>query len=84
LIRFPPRSGDAAVLQEGVSNHRHKSVTVKTAGPSLEVIETEFLFQLLIANSHFSTWHQQACLPPASTTNPGCVLSCIGDFVAIS
>jgi len=35
------------VLQEGVSNHRHKSVTVKTVpGPSLEVMETEFLFQL--------------------------------------
>ena len=46
---FPPRFGNAAVLQEGVSNHRHKSVTVKTVpGPSLEVIETEFLFQLLM------------------------------------
>jgi hypothetical protein len=27
---FPPRLGNAAVLQEGVSNHRHKSVTMKT------------------------------------------------------
>ena len=44
---FPPRLGNAAVLQEGVSNHRHKSVTVKTVpGQSLEVMETEFLFQL--------------------------------------
>jgi len=44
---FPRRFGNSAVLQEGVNNHRHKSVTVKTVpGPSLDVIETEFLFQL--------------------------------------
>ena len=44
---FLSRLGNAAVLQEGVSNHRHKSVTGKTVlGQSLEVIETELLFQL--------------------------------------
>jgi hypothetical protein len=44
---FPSRFGNAAVLQEGVSNHRHKSVTVKTVpGQCLEVIE--ILFQLLM------------------------------------
>src|SRR6266404_4245550 len=42
---FPSRFGDAAVLQEGVSNHRHEGVTVKPVpGPPLEVIETELLF----------------------------------------
>jgi hypothetical protein len=46
---FPPPFGDTAVLQEGVSNHRHEGVTVKTVpGSSFEVIETEFLFQLLM------------------------------------
>jgi hypothetical protein len=46
---FPPRFGDAAVLQEGVSNHRNEGVTVKTVpGYSFEVIETEFLFRLLM------------------------------------
>jgi hypothetical protein len=44
---FSPRLGKTAVLQEGASNHRHKSVTMKTVpGQFLEVIETEFLFQL--------------------------------------
>jgi hypothetical protein len=44
---FPSRFGDAAVLQEGVSYHRHEGVTVKAVPrPSLEVIETEFLCQL--------------------------------------
>jgi hypothetical protein len=45
ILFFPSRFGDAAVLQEGVSNHRHEGVTVKPVpGPPLEVIETELLF----------------------------------------
>jgi hypothetical protein len=49
ILFFPPRFGNAAVLQEGVSNHRYEGVTVKAMpGPPLEVIETEFLFQLLM------------------------------------
>ncbi len=35
------------MLEEGVSNHRHERMTVEALpGPTLEVIETEFLFQL--------------------------------------
>ena len=45
MLFFPTRFGDAAVLQEGVSNHRHECMTVKPVpGPPLEVIETELLF----------------------------------------
>ena len=37
------------MLEEGVGDHRHERVTMKTLpGPALEVIETEFLFQLLV------------------------------------
>ena len=37
------------MLEEGVSDHRHERMTMKTVpGPSLEVVETEFLFQLLM------------------------------------
>ena len=38
------------MLEEGVSDHRHERVTVKALpGSSLEVIETEFFFQLLVS-----------------------------------
>ena len=38
------------MLEEGVSDHRHKRMTVKALpGSSLEVIETEFFFQLLVS-----------------------------------
>ena len=37
------------MLEEGVSDHRHEGVTVKALpGSSLEVIEAEFFFQLLM------------------------------------
>ena len=37
------------MLEEGISNHCHERVTVKAMpGSSLEVIETEFFFQLLM------------------------------------
>ena len=37
------------MLQEGVSDHRHERVTMKALpGSSLEVVEAEFLFQLLM------------------------------------
>ena len=37
------------MLEEGVGDHRHERVTVKALpGSSLEVIEAEFLFQLLM------------------------------------
>lgn len=38
------------MLKEGVSDHRHKRVAVKALpGSPLEVIETEFFFQLLVS-----------------------------------
>src|ERR1700736_1687334 len=47
---FPPRCCETAVLEEGVSDHCHKRVTVKPLpGSPLEVIETEFFFQLLVS-----------------------------------
>jgi len=37
------------MLEKGVSDHRHKRVTVKALpGSALEVIEAEFFFQLLM------------------------------------
>jgi hypothetical protein len=36
------------MLKEGVSNHRHERMSVEALpGSTLEVVETEFLFQLL-------------------------------------
>src|SRR5262245_27293652 len=41
---------DRAMLEESVSDHRHKRMTVQTLpGSSLEVIETEFFFHLLVS-----------------------------------
>jgi len=40
------------MLEEGVSDHRHERVTMEALpGPALEVVETEFLFQLLVGLS---------------------------------
>ena len=37
------------MLQEGVRDHYHERVSVQALpGPSLEVIETEFFFHLLV------------------------------------
>ena len=37
------------MLEEGVSDHRHKRMSVKALpGSSLEVVETEFFFHLLV------------------------------------
>ena len=38
------------MLEEGVRDHRHEGMTVQTLpGPSLEVVKTEFFFQLLVS-----------------------------------
>ena len=38
------------MLEEGIRDHRHERMAVKTLpGPALKVIETEFLFQLLVS-----------------------------------
>src|SRR6266567_3579179 len=50
ILFFPPCCCEAAMLEEGVSDHRHERMTVKALpGSSLEVIETEFFFQLLVS-----------------------------------
>ena len=37
------------MLEEGICDHRHERMTMKALpGSSLEVIETEFFFQLLV------------------------------------
>jgi hypothetical protein len=48
---FPASLLWAPMLEEGVGDHCHESVTMKTLpGSSLEVIEAEFLLQLLIGS----------------------------------
>src|SRR5215204_3577917 len=47
---FPPCCCKAAMLEEGVSDHRHQRMTMQALpGPALEVIEAEFLFELLVS-----------------------------------
>jgi|KBSMisStaDraftv2_1062788.scaffolds.fasta_scaffold240412_2 hypothetical protein len=49
ILFFPPHLCEATMLQEGVGDHGHQRVTMKTLpGSSLEVIKSEFLFQLLM------------------------------------
>src|SRR5215470_13997147 len=50
MLFFPPCCCEAAMLEKGISDHRHKRMTVKPLpGSSLEVIETELFFQLLVS-----------------------------------
>src|SRR5258707_11564305 len=52
------------MLEEGVSNHCHQRVTVKAVPrPSLEVVEPEFLLQLLM-----SLFADPSCLDRRSQT----------------
>jgi hypothetical protein len=47
---FPLYYREAAILEEGVRDHRHERMAVKALpGSPLEVIETEFFFQLLVS-----------------------------------
>jgi hypothetical protein len=50
LIRFfPPHFFEATMLKEGERDHCHERMAVKALpGSSLEVVEAEFLFQLLM------------------------------------
>jgi hypothetical protein len=49
ILFFPPRLCEATVLQEGVGDHGHQGVTMKTLPRSpLEVIKPKLLFQLLM------------------------------------
>jgi len=50
ILFFPLRCFEATVLEEGVSDHRHERMTVKTLpGSSLEVIKAKFFFHLLVS-----------------------------------
>jgi hypothetical protein len=58
ILFFPPCCCEAAMLEEGVSDHRHKRMTVKALpGSSLEVIETEFFFHLLQPSRRSGSWN---------------------------
>ena len=49
ILFFPRRLCKAPVLKESVSDHGHQCVTMKALpGSPLEVIKSEFLFQLLM------------------------------------
>ena len=49
MLFSPARFCKATVLQEGISDHCHECMTVKALpGSSLEVIEAEFFFELLV------------------------------------
>src|SRR5438132_12376537 len=48
ILFFPPCGFEPAILEESVGDHRHERVTMQSVpGSTLEVIETEFFFQLL-------------------------------------
>ena len=50
ILFFPPHFFEATILKEGECEHRHERMTVKALpGSSLEVVEAEFLFQLLMS-----------------------------------
>jgi hypothetical protein len=49
ILFFPPRLCETTVLEECVGDHGHEGMTMQALpGSSLEVIEPEFLFQLLM------------------------------------
>ena len=50
ILFFPSCLCEAAMLEKGVSDHCHERMTVKALpGSSLEVIETELFFELLMS-----------------------------------
>ena len=50
ILFFPPCCCEPAMLEEGVSDHRHKRMSVKALpGSSLEVVKTKFFFHLLVS-----------------------------------
>ncbi len=50
------------MLEEGIRDHRHKCVAVKTLpGPSLEVIKAEFFFHLLVSLLTSPTYLDDRC-----------------------
>ena len=50
ILFFPPCCFEPAILEESVGDHRHERMTMQALpGLSLEVIETEFFFQLLVS-----------------------------------
>ena len=50
IVFFPPRRCKPTMLEEGVSDHRHKRMTVKALpGSSLEVVKAEFFLHLLVS-----------------------------------
>lgn len=49
LLFFPPCCFEAAILEQGIGDHRHERMTMEALPASpLEVVETEFFFQLLV------------------------------------
>jgi hypothetical protein len=49
ILFFPSRLCETAMLEECVSDHGHERMTMKALpGSSLEVVKSEFLFQLLM------------------------------------
>ena len=49
ILFFSPCGFEPAILEESVGDHRHERVTMQSVPRStLEVIETEFFFQLLM------------------------------------
>jgi hypothetical protein len=50
ILFFPPCCFEPATLEESVGDHRHECMTMQALpGSALEVIETEFFFQLLVS-----------------------------------
>ena len=50
ILFFPPCCFEPAILEESVGDHPHERMTMQALpGSALEVIETEFFFQLLVS-----------------------------------
>src|SRR2546429_9877457 len=50
ILFFPPCCCEPAMLEESVSDHRHERMAMQALpGSALEVIETQFFFQLLVS-----------------------------------
>jgi hypothetical protein len=50
IVFFPPCCFEPAILEEGVGDHRQERMTMQALpGSALEMIETEFFFELLVS-----------------------------------
>ena len=50
ILFFPPCRFEPAILKERIGDHRHERMTTQALpGPTLKVVETKLLLQLLVS-----------------------------------